>query len=319
MTAGDTLCPPIAVLTPNPALDIAYAVPCLIADQKTHATSTRYDPGGNGINVARALKKLLVYARSCCVIAGNVGELLQKLLLHQLDDLHCVYVEGETRINATILQENPSAQFEVTGIGPRISELALTEMRETFLKLCKEGFAVLTGSVPPGVEDHFYGDMVDHVHAAGGRSIVDAHGALLQHALLHHPFLIKPNRYELSLLCRRELPTLEAVAQEARAIQRGGVHYVCVSLGSDGALLVGPEGSYFAKAPPISVQSTVGAGDSMVGGLVAALAHGQRPEEALRLAVACGSGTAARPGTEIFSHNDLDALLRQTEARALDI
>ncbi|MHB1882293.1 MAG: PfkB family carbohydrate kinase, partial [Acidithiobacillus sp.] len=107
--------------------------------------------------------------------------------------------------------------------------------------------------------------------------------------------------------------------KEARAIQQEGVQYVCVSLGGDGALLVGPDGSYFAKAPPIQVKSTVGSGDSMVAGLVAALAHGQSPAEALRLAVACGSGTAARPGTEIFSHNDLDALLRVTEAHVLDI
>ena len=319
MTESNTRRPPIAALTLNPAVDISYEVAHLIADQKSHATSTRYDPGGNGINVARALKELLVYAHSCCVVAGNIGELLQKLLQHQLDDSHCVHVEGETRVNATILQGDPAAQFEITGIGPRLSELILADVRETFLGLCKGGFAILTGSVPPGVDDHFYGDMVDRVRAGGGQSIVDAHGALLQHALPHHPFLIKPNRYELSLLRQRELPTLEDVAKEARAIQREGVQYVCVSLGGDGALLVGPDGSYFAKAPPIQVKSTVGSGDSMVAGLVAALAHGQSPAEALRLAVACGSGTAARPGTEIFSHNDLDALLRVTEAHVLDI
>ncbi|EGQ61760.1 carbohydrate kinase, PfkB family protein, partial [Acidithiobacillus sp. GGI-221] len=174
------------------AVDIAYEVPHLIPDQKSHATSTRYDPGGNGINVARALKELLVYAHSCCVVAGNIGELLQKLLQHHLDDPHCVHVEGETRVNATILQGDPATQFEITGIGPRVSEPILAEVRETFLGLCKDGFAVLTGSVPPGVDDHFYGDMVDRVRAGGGQSIVDAHGALLQHALPHHPFLIKP-------------------------------------------------------------------------------------------------------------------------------
>ncbi|MHB1496253.1 MAG: PfkB family carbohydrate kinase, partial [Acidithiobacillus sp.] len=109
MTESNARRPPIATLTLNPAVDIAYEVPHLIADQKSHATSTRYDPGGNGINVARALKELLVFAHSCCVVAGNIGELLQKLLQHQLDDPHCVHVEGETRVNATILQGDPAA------------------------------------------------------------------------------------------------------------------------------------------------------------------------------------------------------------------
>ncbi len=314
-----TPCQPIATLTLNPAVDISYDVPLLIPDQKSHALATRYDPGGNGVNVARALKELLVCAHSCCIVAGNIGELLQKLLQHQLDSPHCVHVEGETRVNATILQGNPSAQFEVTGIGPRLSELTLSTIRGIFLPLCKDGFAVLTGSVPPGVEDNFYGDLVDQVHAGGGKAIVDAHGALLQNALLHAPFLIKPNRYELSVLRQRELPTLEDVAQEARSIQREGVTYVCVSLGADGALLVGPDGSYLAKAPPVVVQSTVGAGDSMVAGLVSALARQQNPAEALRLAVACGSGTAACPGTAIFSHNTVVDLLQQTNVKLLDI
>lgn len=314
-----THCLPIATLTLNPAVDIAYEVPHLIPDQKSHALSTRYDPGGNGINVARALKELLVCAHSCCVIAGNIGELLQKLLQHQLDDPHCVHVEGETRINATILQGDPATQFEVTGIGPRLSDLTLRSIQKEFLELCKNGFAVITGSVPPGVHDAFYGEMIEQVRAVGGQAIVDAHGTLLQQALSHQPFLIKPNRYELSLLRGREIPRLEDVAQEARAIQREGVTYVCVSLGGDGALLVGPEGSYFSKAPQVMVKSTVGAGDSMVAGLVAGLARQQHPAEALRLAVACGSGTAAKPGTEIFSHNDLDALLQNTEVQLLDI
>ncbi|MBU2739776.1 1-phosphofructokinase family hexose kinase [Acidithiobacillus concretivorus] len=312
-------CQAIATLTLNPAVDIAYEVPHLIPDQKSLALTTRYDPGGNGVNVARALKELLVCAHSCCIVAGNIGDLLQKLLQHQLDSPHCVRVEGETRVNATILQGDPPAQFEVTGIGPLVSELALSTVKASFLELCKGGYAVLTGSVPPGVPDHIYGDMVDQVQADNGKAIVDAHGALLQMALPHQPYLIKPNRYELSVLRQRELPTLEDVAQEARTIQREGVQYVCISLGGDGALLVGPDGSYLAKAPAIAVKSTVGAGDSMVAGLVAALARQQSPAEALRLAVACGSGTAARPGTEIFTHSLVVDLLQQVNVKVLDI
>ncbi|MGC9127558.1 MAG: 1-phosphofructokinase family hexose kinase [Acidithiobacillus sp.] len=318
-TGTDGHCQPIATLTLNPAVDIAYEVDQLVADQKTHARVTRYDPGGNGINVARALKELMVCAHSCCIVAGNVGALLQRLLQHHLDDPHCIDVEGETRINATILQSEPAVQYEVTGIGPRVSSLALAAIRERFLGLCKDGFGVLTGSVPPGVDEHIYADLLRQIRAQGGFGVVDAHGPLLHLAIAERPFLIKPNRYELGLLCGRELPRLEDVAQEGRRLQRQGVEYVCVSLGGDGALLVGPTGSFYARAPTITVRSTVGSGDSMVAGLVAAFARGQRPEEALRLAVACGSGTATQPGTALFSYNALNELLRQTEVTLLDI
>jgi len=315
----DRPCQAIATLTLNPAVDIAYEVDRLVDDQKTHARTTRYDPGGNGINVARALKELMVCAHSCCIVAGNVGALLQRLLQHHLDDPHCVEVEGETRINATILQAEPPVQYEVTGIGPRVSALALAAVRERFLGLCKEGFGVLTGSVPPGVDEHIYAELLREIRAQGGFGVVDAHGTLLHTAIAEKPFIIKPNRYELGLLCGRELTRLEDVAEESRRLQRQGVEYICVSLGSEGALLVGPAGSFYARAPAIAVRSTVGSGDSMVAGLVAAFARRQRPEEALRLAVACGSGTAAQPGTAIFSYNDLGALLQQIEVTPLDI
>jgi len=311
-------CQPIATLPLNPAVDISYEVTHLVPDQKTHALASRYDPGGNGVNVARALKEILVCAHSCCIVAGTIGELLQHLLKHELDNPHCVSVEGETRINTTIVQQEPAEQLEVTATGPRVSSIALASITKTFLELCDSGIGVLTGSVPPGVGDDIYAILAERIQAAGGKAVVDAHGPLLAKALPQHPFLIKPNRYELSLLCGRELPTLEAVAQEARKIQQTGVQYVCVSLGGEGALLVGPEGSHLAKAPPVQVQSTVGAGDSMVAGLVAAFAQGKHPAEALRLGVACGSATATQPGTSLCRYDDVITLLQQIDVQALD-
>ncbi|MGE0048948.1 MAG: 1-phosphofructokinase family hexose kinase [Acidithiobacillus sp.] len=308
-------CQDIAALTLNPSVDISYEVDQLVPDQKTSATATRYDPGGNGINVARVLKKLLVCAHSCCVVAGNVGELLQQLLLHQLDSPHCTPVMGETRINVTILQQQPSQQLEITAAGPRISAIALESITQTFLDLSHGGYGIVTGSVPPGVPEDIYGALTDKIQSAGGKAIVDAHGALLAKAISHRPFLIKPNRYELSLLCGKDLPTLESVVFEAQNLRRQGVQYICVSLGADGALLVGPEGSYIARAPAVTVRSTVGAGDSMVAGLVAGFAQGKHPSEALRLGVACGSATAMQPGTALATRNDVITLLQEVDVQ----
>jgi len=147
---------------------------------------------------------------------------------------------------------------------------------------------------------------------------VDAQSSLLQAALPEHPFLIKPNHYELEQLCGRKLPTLENVATEAALLhQEEGVENVCVSLGAQGALLVRDDGTYYAAAPEVKVISTVGAGDSMVAGLVAGLVQGWEPVDALRLGVACGSATAAKPGTQIFTRSEAMTLLNQVKAKRL--
>ncbi len=308
---------PIATLTLNPAVDVSYEVPRLVPDQKSHATATRTDPGGNGINVGRALRVLGVPASNFCIMAGNAGTLLEKLLEDQLDHVDCERVEGETRINATILEAASEAQYEVTGIGPFVPSEVLSRVLGRFLGRVEGGFGVLSGSVPPGVPTDIYGEMVRRVREIGGRAVVDAHGILLRQSLVQRPFLIKPNQYELSLLLEKEVPRIEDVAEEARLLARQGIDYVCVSLGAEGALLAGPEGTLMAKPPPVVVKCTVGAGDSMVAGLIAAFSRGERPEDALRLAVACGSGTAAQPGTAIFTASQLKELFDRTEVSAL--
>ena len=312
MTASAPL-PTIVTLTLNPSLDVSYDIPHLIEDQKVHATATRYDPGGNGINVARALKRLHVPAHACCVVAGEIGQLLERLVAHELDHPHCLRIEGETRVNVTLQQSEPRAQFEVSGIGPPISKLALQDLVDEVLGLVGSGYAVLTGSLCPGVGQDFYAGVARELRLQAAHPVIDAPGPMLAHVIDAHPFLIKPNRYELEQLVGRPLPELEDVRRAACALQRRGIDYVCVSLGGEGALLVDGKHTYYAPAPKVEVKSTVGAGDSMLAGIVAALARGESPAEALRLGLACGSGTAAQPGTQLFDYQQVQSLLREVE------
>jgi len=110
--------PPIVTLTLNPTVDVSYTIPGLVANQKMHASRARYDPGGNGVNVAQSLRALGIAPHACLITAGEVGALLERLLAHHTGRLHPVQVEGETRINCTLLQEKAHAQYEVSGIGP---------------------------------------------------------------------------------------------------------------------------------------------------------------------------------------------------------
>ncbi len=309
---------PIATLTLNPCLDVSYEFPTLVPDQKVRADHTRFDPGGNGINVGRALKRLGVPATNCVLLGGEIGLLVERLLAGQLDNLVSVRLAGETRINCTILEKEPRVQYELDGSGPEVSRELLQNVTDRLLPAARGGFAVLTGSLPAGVSKEVYGNLVQTLHQRQSRAVVDTRGAVLNHALTYHPFLIKPNRYELELHCGHKLPTLDAVLAEARHLQEESVTYVCVSLGGEGAILVGPENSYHAIAPHVSVRSTVGAGDALVGGLVAAFAQGKSPAEALRLGVCCGSGTVSKPGTKLFHRDDIDRLLPNVEIHTLD-
>jgi len=309
---------PIATLTLNPTLDVSYTIRKLVTDQKAHASETCYDPGGNGVNVALGLRSLGIQAHACLITGGEIGTLLQRLLDGRIEHLHPVIVDGETRINCTLLQEDPPLQYEVDGVGPLVSDEALTEISEIFLRFAEGGIGVLTGSIPPGVHRDIYARLTRKLHEHNAHAVVDAQSSLLQAALLEHPYLIKPNRYELEILCGRKLPRIEDVAREAQLLQREGVEHVCVSLGGQGAIFVNDSGTYYAASPQIDVISTVGAGDSMVAGLIFALSRGKSTEDALRLGVACGSATSATPGTRVFTESEARALMDRISIERLE-
>ncbi len=310
--------PNIAILTLNPAVDMTYEIGQLLPDHKVHASSTRFDPGGNGINVARGLRRLGVGAHSFCVLGGEIGALLERLLRRQIDTLTIERVEGETRINGTAIEHHPAAQYEIAGIGPDIPEHTLTRLLDAFITGGSQGYGVLTGSVQLH-DDHFYATQVAKIRASGGRAVVDAQGALLRNAVQARPFLIKPNRYELEQLTGEPVGGVDEAVRQARKLQQGGVENVCVSLGQEGAVFVNDEVCYHAIPPKAPVNSTVGAGDSMVAALIAGFSTGETAEETLRLAVACSAGAVIQPGTELFDAGQLPGLKKQVVIHQLNI
>lgn len=309
--------PPIVALTLNPTVDVTYQLDHLVADQKVHARSNRYDPGGNGINVARALYRLQRPAHSVHVIAGEIGALLERLLKGTIEHCHSITVEGETRINVTLIQRSPAAQFEISGLGPTIPEHTLEHVTAELLRLTGTGYAILTGSLPPGVPHEYYARVVARLHREGARAVVDAQPQILSQVIPQRPFLVKPNRYELSRLAGQPLDDKAALLAEARRLHERGASHVCVSLAASGALLVAPQGIWYGAAPEVAVNSTVGAGDSMVAGLVTALAGGSPPTDALRLGLACGSASAAQPGTELLDYAHMQQLLSNITIRPI--
>lgn len=309
----------VSVLALNPAVDISYEIPQLLEYQKVRASRTWYHPGGNGINITRALTELAVPANCCSIIAGESGDLLLNLLGDSLGDRHKWFrVPGETRLNTTILQQSPPGQFEITSIGPEVPHDVLTEVCGCFLGLASKGIAVLSGLLPPGVPETIYQSMVERINEQGGRAVVDTHGNALQLAIDARPWLVRLNRHILEMSMKRRMDTVQDIAEAARMIQQQGVEFVCASLGQEGAVLVTADNSYHCEAPKVHKQSTVGCGDSLVSGLIAAAHKGETPRQMLRLGVMCGSATASHPGTELFSCEDLEAPTMDVEVNQLD-
>ena len=317
---NETQDPGITVLALNPAVDISYEIQQLVVDRKVRADRTRYYPGGNGINVARSLAELDMPFNCCSVVGGEGGNLLLRLLGDSLGQHHSIFrVDGETRVNATLLQKLPRGQYEVDSSGPDIPSALLEELTDCFLSQCGTGYGVMTGSIPPGVPKDYIGRLVQRIREQDGRAVVDAYGPVLSAALEAQPYLLRLNRYVLEMASKQRLESIEAVASSARELQRRGVGSVCISLGTEGAVLGDDRNSLHCSAPRIHVQSTVGCGDALLAGLITAARRGEDAQAMLRLGVLCGSATAMYPGTELFRREDFDSLASQLEMTVLDI
>lgn len=257
--------------------------------------------------------------RRLICVAGEIGRFLRHQLDAQLDQVSYQEVDGETRINGTILESLTGAQFEVSGVGPVVSTAQWEHLLDQFVTHCNEGLGIITGSLQRDLPKDLYAEAVRRVQAARGRALVDSHDELLQHAIEAQPFMIKPNRFELEALVGQPLTNQQDIVREARQLQERGVTWVCVSMGAEGALLVTSSSVLKGEAPSVPVLSTVGAGDSMVAGIAGLLAQGASERDVLREGIACSAATVMQPGTELFNKETVDRLRGEVRVTQLSL
>lgn len=311
---------PITVLSLNPSVDISYEVDQLVTNKKIRATKTHYYPGGNGINVARSLNELNLPCSCYNIIAGEIGNLLIHLLGDKFGDSHHHFsIDGETRLNAVLQERSPQGQYEIDSHGPEIPKSTIKQVLDAFVHSSKNTIAVLTGSLPPGVDKTVYQMLTDKLIKRGCKVIVDANGEELHHVMKSKPYLLRLNRFVLESIVKRRLEQVEDIAAAAREIQLKGANNVFVTLGYQGALLVTQKNSLFANAPKTCLKSTVGCGDSTISGMIYAIHQNKTPEEMLRFGIICGSATASHPGTELFSQSEVIREYDDIEVISLDI
>lgn len=299
----------IVTLTINPAVDESTAVESVAAEIKLRCDAPHYDPGGGGINVSRAIQKLggsstIVYAQG-----GPNGALLNQLLAQEGLDQRPVPIAGMTRQSFTVFERSTSLQYRFGMPGPQLSAAEWQACLDACLDTPAD-FIVGSGSLPPGVPDDFYAQLVARGTAQGTKVIIDTSGAALKALMGSGAFLLKPNIAELETLMGAPFSGEAALKDAAQALTRAGLaQALLISLGAGGAALATADQYIYLRAPVVPIQSKVGAGDSMVGGLTLALANGKSLAEAARHAVAAGTAAVMTPGTQLCRREDYEQLL----------
>ena len=299
----------IVTLTINPSLDKSTHFTGLVPEQKMRCEKPRYDAGGGGINVSKAIYKL--GGNSTCVFTsgGSTGEMLEDLLEKEKIESIAIKTKNWTRENFIAFDNVSKSQYRFGFPGNEFSE----EEKDTIIQTIKDlktDYLVISGSLNEGLSTNFYQKIAQIAKESGIKVIVDTSGEALQKVLETGVYLIKPNIGELAKLIGIErLELLEVENAAKKLIENKSAEIVVVSLGADGAILISKEETHFIKAPKAEKKSTVGAGDSMVGGMVWALSQNKTLKEVIQLGVCCGTAATMNEGTQLFKVKDVMTLL----------
>lgn len=319
----------VVTVTLNPAIDQTVRLATLVPGEVHRALGQQSEAGGKGIGVAAVLAALGVpVAASGWLGADNAGLFEAAFARRGIAD-HMLRLPGSTRTNIKLAVAGrgdttdinlPGLTLDAATLGA--AEDALAASLDTLL--APGDWCELAGSLPPGAGSTVWLRLARQVRSRGARLVIDTGGAVLGELLRAlrtdggpGVAFVKPNRAELEELSGRALPTLVDVADAARALQRSGVERVVVSLGGDGAVIIGDGGAWHACPPAVNVATTVGAGDALVAGTLGALAEGRRFPDAAVFGMACAAARIQHIAPDLPPRAEIDALAARITAHPL--
>lgn len=287
----------IYTVTFNPAIDYVVHMEELQFGLTNRSDSEEYYFGGKGINVSTVLSTLGYETKALGFVAGFTGAAIEKGLKEMGIITDFIHLEqGISRINIKI---KATDETEINCQGPNISQKDIDSLFEKIEALEKGDTLVLAGSIPSTLPKDIYEKILERINGRGVRFVVDATNSLLVNVLKYHPFLIKPNNYELGEIFDVEIKKNddEKIIKYAKELQKMGAVNVLVSLASNGSLLVDEHNAIHKMGvTPGKVVNSVGAGDSMVAGFIAGYEKTQEYSYALKLGTVCGGATACSKG-----------------------
>ena len=299
----------IVTITFSPCIDKSTSVASLVPEKKLHCSIPKLEPGGGGINIARAIKKLGGESIAIFPSGGYTGKYFNHLL--EKENIPSVIIEtnNETRENIIVFDESSTNQYRFGMPGTALNESEWKQCLTAVEEINDIEFIIASGSLPPGVPSNIYAQLARIAKNKNAKFVVDTSGEALKQAVEEGVYLLKPNLGELcSLAGKATLQTME-VKDVARAIiEKEKCEVMMVSMGADGAMLVTKDMAEIIIAPTVIRKSTVGAGDSMLAGIIFYLSKGRGIVEAAQYGVACGTAATLNTGTELCKKEDADKL-----------
>ena len=300
----------ILTITMNPALDVLTSIDKVSDTHKMRCGAVLKHPGGGGVNVARVLHRLGANCVALYLAGGVTGERHHKLMSAEKVRCHVMPIAEETRESFSAHELSSGHDFRFVLPGPHVSAAEYEACLDYVAQHLPKQFLVISGGLAPGVPDNFYARLAALAKQNGVRVVLDTSGPALAEALKVGVYLFKPSLRELRDLTGQDLPDQDAqVAAAQQLIQSGQAEIVAVSLGADGALVVSANEHWQAHSIKVDVQTTIGAGDSFVAGMVWSLRRGDTLLKAFQYGMASGAAALLRSGTSLSQAADVHMLL----------
>lgn len=303
----------IVTLTMNPSLDLATEVAQVQPNQKLRCARASRDPGGGGINVARAIQKLGGQALAVYLNGGAAGAQIQTLLDNEQVSQLPIPIEGIVRENFLVRDREKDQNFRFVLPGPNLSEQEQQNILDKFRQLDAQ-FLIASGSLPGNVPLDFYARLAAVAQSQQVKFVLDTSSSnAVRAACKQGVYLLRSNFREFCELTGGEPENSTELEERVKQmVDQGGAEVLIITLGSEGALLCHrKKGFHRAKAPQVDVVSPRGAGDSFVAAFVIKLTQTQSLAQALRYAVAAGAAAQLTPGTELVRREDVERLHAQ--------
>ncbi len=308
----------ILTVTLNAAIDKRYVVEDYQVGQVNRVKECSYVPGGKGLNVSKPASIYGAEVVATGFVGGHAGNYIEDSLKPFGIKSEFYHVEAESRSCINIWDEVNHVQTEFLEPGFTLTEKDFDGFEQKFRTLVKGAKIVaMSGSVPKGLDGTAYQRLVRIVKEAGKPVILDTSGQLLEMGIQAAPTLIKPNIDEIRMLTGKICDNISDIIEAAKEIHRNGVEIVAVSLGADGSLVVGEEGTFRAEVPKIDAVNTVGCGDAMIAGFAIGMEEGLSIPEMLRKASAVSAAAAMREETGFFCMEDMENLLPEIKITKL--
>jgi 6-phosphofructokinase 2 len=299
----------IVTITFNPCIDKSTTIPSLAPEKKLRCSLPKFEPGGGGLNVSRAIKKLGGDSLALFPTGGYSGNFLKKLAQEERIRIRTIDIKNHTRENLIVLDTSNNNQYRFGMPGPELFEEEWKACLQVLEEEKEVAFVVASGSLSPGIPDDIYAQIASIAKKKGAKLVIDTSGEALHKAVHEGVFMIKPNLHELSSLVGMEEVVANEVDDVAKEIiNKGQCELIVVSLGPAGAMAVTKNDIFQMTPPVVKKKSTVGAGDSMVAGIVLSLSQGKSIKEAVQYGIACGTSATMNNGTELCKPADVERL-----------